>query len=86
MGATFAELFPTYIRATGQGFTYNFGRGVGSLMPTIVGILGATMALNEAIGICALFSYGLVLVAVALLPETRARAFTAQVQEPAPAS
>ena len=33
-------------------------------MPTIVGVLAATMALNEAIGICALFSYALVLVAV----------------------
>jgi MFS family permease len=86
MGATFAELFPTYVRATGQGFSYNFGRGVGSLMPTIVGMLGATMALNEAIGICALFSYALVLVAVALLPETRARALSAHVQEPVAAS
>lgn len=86
MGATFAELFPTYVRATGQGFSYNFGRGVGSLMPTIVGVLAATMALNEAIGICALFSYALVLVAVALLPETRARALTAHAQEPAAAS
>ncbi len=86
MGATFAELFPTYVRATGQGFSYNFGRGVGSLMPTIVGILAATMALNEAIGFCALFSYGLVLVAVALLPETRARALTAHAQEPMTAS
>jgi MFS family permease len=86
MGATFAELFPTYVRATGQGFSYNFGRGVGSLMPTIVGVLAATMALNEAIGICALFSYALVLVAVVLLPETRARALTAHAQEPAAAS
>ena len=74
MGATFAELYPTHIRATGQGFSYNFGRGAGSLMPTIVGLAGATVALNVAIGVCALFSYSLVLVAVVLLPETRARA------------
>jgi MFS family permease len=82
MGATFAELFPTYIRATGQGFSYNFGRGVGSLMPTIVGLVGATVALNTAIGVCALFSYSLVLIAVALLPETRARVLSTYVQEP----
>jgi len=82
MGATFAELFPTYIRATGQGFSYNLGRGVGSLMPTIVGLVGATVALNTAIGVCALFSYSLVLVAVALLPETRARVLSPYVQEP----
>ena len=86
MGATFAELFPTYVRATGQGFSYNFGRGVGSLMPTVVGILGGTMALGQAIGICALFSYAVVLVAVALLPETRARALTAHAHEPVAAS
>jgi MFS family permease len=86
MGATFAELFPTYIRATGQGFSYNFGRGLGSLMPTAVGVLAATVALNEAIAVCALFSYSLVLVAVVLLPETRARALSAYVQEPNPVS
>ncbi len=86
MGATFAELFPTYVRATGQGFSYNFGRGVGSLMPTVVGILGGTMALGQAIGICALFSYAVVLVAVVLLPETRARALSAHAQEPVAAA
>src|SRR5207302_1911460 len=31
MGAFFTELFPTRIRGSGQGFTYNFGRGVGAL-------------------------------------------------------
>ena len=82
MGATFAELFPTYIRATGQGFSYNFGRGVGSLMPTAVGVASASVALNQAIGVCALFSYSLVLVAVALLPETRARVLSPYVQQP----
>lgn len=86
MGATFAELFPTYIRATGQGFSYNFGRGIGSLMPTIVGLVGATVALNQAIAVCALFSYSLVLVAVALLPETRARVLSPYVQQPEAAS
>ena len=73
MGATFAELFPTYIRATGQGFSYNFGRAAGSLMPFVVGFVGTTVPLDEAIGACALFSYSLVLIAVALLPETRGK-------------
>jgi hypothetical protein len=55
-------------------------------MPTAVGVLAATVALNEAIAVCALFSYSLVLVAVVLLPETRARALSAYVQEPNPVS
>lgn len=70
IGATFAELFPTYIRATGQGFAYNFGRGAGSMMPFVVGTLSATLPLGQAISLCAVSSYLLVLVAVVLLPET----------------
>lgn len=73
MGATFAELFPTQVRATGQGFTYNAGRGVGSAMPALVGYLGGTMPLGQAIGTCALFSYALVLLASVLLCETRGK-------------
>ena len=34
MGAFFTELFPTRIRGSGQGFCYNFGRGIGALFPT----------------------------------------------------
>lgn len=71
IGATFAELFPTYIRATGQGFSYNFGRAVGSMLPFVVGYVSATMPLGTAISLCALSAYALVLLAVAFLPETR---------------
>lgn len=73
MGATFAELFPTRVRATGQGFTYNAGRGVGSAMPALVGYLGEGAKLGQAIGICAVCSYSLVVIATALLPETRGK-------------
>ena len=34
-----AELFPTSIRATAMGFTYNVGRGLSALAPAIVGAL-----------------------------------------------
>lgn len=71
MGATFAELFPTRVRATGQGFTYNTGRAVGSFVPAAVGYLSGTMGLGRAIGVCASCSYALVLVATSLVPETR---------------
>jgi len=33
MGALFTELFPTELRGCGQGFCYNFGRGLAALMP-----------------------------------------------------
>ena len=71
MGATFAELFPTHVRATGQGFSYNTGRAVGSIVPALVGVAAAGMGLGKAMGIFAACSYVIVLVAAVLLPETR---------------
>ena len=73
IGATFAELYPTQVRATGQGFSYNTGRAVGSFVPTTVGIAAASFGLGHAMGICAACAYVLVLIAAALLPETRGR-------------
>jgi MFS family permease len=77
MGAFFTELFPTRIRGSGQGFTYNFGRGVGALFPSLIGFLSATMPLGRAIGIFAASAYAVLFVAAALLPETRGRELTA---------
>jgi MFS family permease len=34
-----AELFPTAIRATAMGFTYNFGRGFAAFAPWVVGLV-----------------------------------------------
>jgi MFS family permease len=73
MGATFAEIFPTRVRATGQGFSYNTGRGLGSTVPAVVGHVAVTLPLSRAIGFCAICSYAFVLVATALLPETRGK-------------
>ncbi len=73
MGATFAELFPTRVRASGQGFSYNVGRGLGSAVPAVIGYLSVSMQLGPAIGVCAVSSYALVLIATVLLPETRGK-------------
>jgi len=73
MGATFAELFPTRVRATGQGFSYNTGRAVGSLVPALVGMLALNLGLGTAMGLCAACAYMLVLIATSMLPETRGR-------------
>jgi MFS family permease len=55
-GSFLAELFPTDVRATGQGLTYNVGRGLGALAPytigavaTIPGVgIGSALALTSA--------------------------------------
>jgi MFS family permease len=78
IGAYFTELFPTPIRASGQGFAFNFGRGVGALFPMLVGYLGATLPLGTAIGVFALVAYAMVLAALLFLPETRGRVLTAE--------
>jgi MFS family permease len=73
MGAFLTELFPTRLRGSGQGFAYNFGRGIGALFPTLVGYLGKTLPLSQAIAIFAVIAYGLLLLAALLLPETRGK-------------
>ena len=40
-GSFVAELFPTAVRATGQGTVYNIGRMAGALAPLTVGVLAA---------------------------------------------
>jgi MFS family permease len=55
-GSFLAELFPTDIRATGQGLTYNLGRGMGALAPYTIGYvatlpnvgIGSALALTSA--------------------------------------
>lgn len=73
MGAFFTELFPNRLRGSGQGFSYNFGRGIGALFPTLVGYLSARMGLGHAISLFSVFAYLTMIFAVLLLPETRGR-------------
>ncbi len=73
MGAFFTELFPTRLRGSGQGFAYNFGRGIGAVFPTLVGYLSGSVALSTAIAVFAVLAYGLLLLAALLLPETRGK-------------
>ncbi|MBN4666192.1 MFS transporter [Pandoraea nosoerga] len=73
MGAYLTELFPSAVRANGQGFAYNFGRGIGALFPSLVGYLAKTSGLGAAIGLFAGGAYLVVLVTAFLLPETKGR-------------
>jgi MFS family permease len=73
MGAFLTELYPTRLRGSGQGFCYNFGRGIGALFPFLVGALSTSTSLGNAIAIFAVVAYGLFFIAAFALPETRGR-------------
>jgi len=67
-GAMLAELFPTRIRASAQGFCYNGGRFVSAA--TTYGIGATAYGLRTSIaGVAMLFSVGAIL--IWLLPETK---------------
>jgi len=74
-GAFLSELFPNELRGSGQGFCYNFGRGIGATFPALVGVLSDRLhlSLGSSIGICAAVAYSIVVVAAFCLPETRGR-------------
>jgi len=73
VGAFLTELYPTRLRGSGQGFCYNFGRGIGALFPFLVGWLSATTSLANAIAIFAVAAYVVLFLAAFALPETRGR-------------
>jgi MFS family permease len=74
-GAVSAELFPTHLRATAQGLTYNIGRALSALAPIAVGTLATGHGLAWAFLVT---SAGFVLAAVLWIwiPETRGRELT----------
>ncbi|MFF9913183.1 MFS transporter [Streptomyces sp. NPDC013457] len=71
-GSFLAELYPTAVRGTGQGFTYNTGRAVGAVFPTLVGFLAESWGVGGALVFGAI-GYGLAVLALLGLPETRGR-------------
>jgi MFS family permease len=73
MGAYLTELYPSSIRASGQSFCYNFGRGIGALFPALVGYLSQRSSLGSAIALFAGFAYALAVAMAILLPETKGR-------------
>jgi MFS family permease len=73
LGAYLAELFPTRMRASGQGLAYNAGRGIAAFGPLSVGLFTATIGLGNAILIVGATGAAIALTAIALLPETKGR-------------
>jgi MFS family permease len=72
-GAVTAEIYPTDIRATAQGFTYNLGRIASAAAPFTVGTLAQTRGFDVALSTT---SIAFVLAALMWLwiPETKGRA------------
>ena len=72
-GAVTAEVYPTEIRASAQGFTYNMGRVTSALAPFAVGSLAQNNGFQAALS---LTSAAFLLAAVTWIwiPETRGRA------------
>src|SRR5690349_4925056 len=73
MGPFMTELYPTEVRGTGQGFCYNAGRAIGALFPALVGFLADKLGLGSAILLFAMIGYGIMLLALLMLPETKGR-------------
>jgi MFS family permease len=74
-GAITAEVYPTSIRATAQGFTYNIGRLASAVAPFVVGSMAQTSGFGRAFTMTA----AAFLVAAAFwifIPETRGRELT----------
>ncbi len=69
-GALLAELFPTGIRGTAQGLTYNIGRAVSALAPYSVGALADLYGIGSALALTAAF-FLLGAATMYLLPETK---------------
>lgn len=73
VGATpfLTELFPTAQRGAATGFCYSVGRGLGALLPAIVGLLANHLPLAPLIAGLTLGAYLVVILVAAALPETR---------------
>ena len=71
-GAVTAEIYPTPVRATAQGFTYNIGRVASAAAPFVVGSFAQTRGFQAALSLTAL-AFVLAAVTWWWIPETKGR-------------
>jgi MFS family permease len=71
-GAITAEIYPTDIRATAQGLTYNTGRLASAAAPFIVGSLAQRQGFGVAFGVAAA-AFVVAAIAWSGIPETKGR-------------
>ncbi len=69
-GAMLAELFPSTVRATAQGFAYNTGRAISAFAPIAIGAFAARFGIGNALAFTAAF-FVLGAVLMTFLPETK---------------
>jgi MFS family permease len=74
-GAVSAELFPTHLRATAQGLTYNAGRALSALAPVLVGALAVSHGLAWAFLVTSA-AFAVAAVLWIWIPETKGKALT----------
>ena len=71
-GAVTAEVYPTGIRASAQGFTYNMGRVTSALAPFAVGSLAQSHGFQVALSLTSA-AFALAAITWIWIPETRGR-------------
>jgi MFS family permease len=67
-----SELFPTAIRATALGLSYNTARGISSLSPFIIGAIGERHGLSWGFASCSI-AFAFAAAAASRVPETMGR-------------
>lgn len=72
MGPVTAEIFPTSIRASSQGFIYNVGRGGGAIAPLTVGSMAETSGFGPAFAVIG-FAFVFAAAMWIFIPETKGR-------------
>jgi MFS family permease len=65
-----SELFPTPIRATALGISYNAARGLSSFAPFVIGAIGEVHGLSWAFSTCAV-AFALAALSAVWIPETK---------------
>ena len=68
-----SELFPTEVRATAMGLTYNIGRGFSAIAPFVVGAIAKEYSFYSAFLFLAA-AFVLAAMLALLLPETKGKA------------
>jgi MFS family permease len=70
-----SELFPTPIRATALGISYNAARGVSAIAPAVIGKLAESRGISGAFAISAV-AFALAAISAVFVPETRGTALS----------